>query len=148
MKNTVVVFLIFLGSYFSHAQDKDLKKILTAVKWKADIETMKPQLLLKLVSHPEMKDLSKEERELVFKSIFISLEKMRYAFGFDDSFKQYINEETEYAGTFSINSKENELITNLEIEPNSVFKIVSFDSKKVVLHHQLRNTDLILIPEN
>lgn len=26
MKNIVVVFLIFLGSYFTHAQDKDLKK--------------------------------------------------------------------------------------------------------------------------
>lgn len=109
---------------------------------------MKPQILLKFATVPEMKELSKEEREIAVKNVLVSLSKLKYKFGEDGSFKNFITGEIEYVGSYTLNVQDNELITNLEIEPNSVFKIVSFDHKKIVLHHKLRNNDLILIPEN
>lgn len=130
----------------------DLKSILIAKDWKLDIEAMKLGLMLKMAAIPEMKELSKEEKDIAVKSTFKAMEGIRYKFYENDSveYKILLKEETHYEtkGTFSIDSEKNELIINTEDEPNKRYQIIEVNSNKLVLKAISNNLDFVFIPVN
>lgn len=130
----------------------DIKSILTSKDWKLDIEAMKFDLILKMSSLPEMEVMNDEEKEIVTKSVLISMEGIRYHFEKDNTleYKIILKGETQYEtkGTFSVDNEKNQLITNTDDEPNKLYQIISVEENKVVLKVTDTNVDFVLIPVN
>ena len=130
----------------------DIKSILTSKDWKLDIEAMKFDLILKMSSLPEMEVMNDEEKEIVTKSVLISMEGIRYHFEKDNTleYKIILKDETQHEtkGTFSVDNEKNQLITNTDDEPNKLYQIISVEENKVVLKVTDTNVDFVLIPVN
>ena len=130
----------------------DFKSILLLKNWKLDIESMKLGLMLKMTTMPQMKDLSRQEKEIHVKSTLMALEGIRYHFKDDYSldYKILHNGEINYEikGTFFIDQAKRQLITNTVDDPNKTFQIIEVGENKIVLKSLSNNLDFIFIPDN
>lgn len=131
----------------------NLYEILTSkIEWKIDPETITfDRIISDMEKDPKLgnSSVSADEKNEIAKAMNMVLNNTIYKFSKDNSFTQIIKAmgiENVDSGTFSINQEKNELITNTEMEPNSVFKILNVEKNKIYLHHIERDVDLILIP--
>lgn len=131
------------------AIDKDYETILISKEWKIDNESIE-KMLLKSQSNPQFIAMSDEDKEATLTSIELSLKGVQFIFMKDFQFRYKIvalgSELLNSSGTFAINKEKNEIVTNIEIEPNQVYKIISIDENKIHLHHIQRDFDYILVP--
>lgn len=128
----------------------DIKSILISKDWKLDAEVMKLDLMLKIDSLPEMKGISKHEKEIVRKSALSTIEGSRFHFEENNTleYKIILKDKILYEtkGTFSVDKEKNQLTTNTDDEPNKLYQIISVEENKIVLKDIKTNVDLILIP--
>lgn len=128
----------------------DIKSVLISKDWKLDVEVMKLDLMLKIDSLPEMKGISKHEKEIVRKSALSAIEGSRFHFEENNAleYKIILKDKILYEtkGTFSVDKEKNQLTTNTDDEPNKIYQIISVEENKIVLKDIKTNVNLNLIP--
>lgn len=133
-------------NYSAKAQEVDINKILINNIWKADVEAMKLQMLLKVASLPEMKELSAKEKEVIIKASIQTVEKMRYEFYENMEYKISLvgSDKNQTFGKFSINKFENKL-TLISDDLSKEYSIISVTENRINLKSTSNRLDLILI---
>ena len=145
-KKILLLFIVLLSANRAMTQEKHFKEVLTSKTWKVDVEAMKPSLLIKIGSVPEMAKLSSEEKEIVIKSLLSTFEKMKYSF-FDDFTQQLSIGEKITSGKYTISENQEQLTLTYD-NKNESFSVLKFEEIKIFLKNNKTGTDLILTTIN
>ncbi len=146
MKKLIFITIAIFLTLTTKAQEVDIQKTLANKIWKADVEAIKPKILLKLSFLPQLKNLSEREKEIVIKSTITTLEKKSYEFDGNGGYKvSFLGlEKNNFTGTYTFDkiSKEFSLTAAGVTEK---YSITTMTNERIHLTTLSNKTDLILI---
>lgn len=147
MKKTIKIVILLLLLNHSYAQETKPYEIFNKNVWKMDIEKMRIALLLKMSTNEKMKSVPEEQQKIAINSVMVTLEKLRYHFYEDLTFKITINNESSTKGTYTIKPDSNELILSSEKDGDKAYKLISLEENKISLLRVKDNFEIMLVPE-
>jgi hypothetical protein len=127
---------------------KKIEQLLTTKTWKIDIESIKPFIMIKMATMEEMSQMSEKEQKITIKAVLMTVEKMRYHFLEDLTFKVVFDPKNTGNGNYIINKEANEITLKLDGDIDKTYKIGTVEENKIQLLSKGDYYNLILIPEN
>lgn len=96
----------------------------------------------------EMSQMSEKEQKITIKAVLMTVEKMRYHFLEDLTFKVVFDPKNTGNGNYIINKEANEITLKLDGDIDKTYKIGTVEENKIQLLSKGDYYNLILIPEN